>query len=512
MPETTAINPDSSSPPRRASHSVAWNYAGYFFRILINLGLTSYIARRVAPAEYGLFLFVMALSAALYLLDLGISYFLVQSYVEVLKHGAAEKLSNLLWTVFLAFSALGALGMLVFIALALTLPGPFNIPHQQIHEAALIFILAGLMMQVSLPSIVLEQLYQAAHRFDHLNKVQMTGSLATFLFSVFVIHQGLGIVGLAAVQIIAVALQLLLLTAMLPSLMKQTGVRSLPRPHFQWSILAGLLQKSKWAFVYNLSLYGADLLTWLIITSLTSMKDAALFGIASKMPRQLSNIVDRGANVLLLLFSKSALEHDEKGLRRNLFAALKLLVGLLLPFVVLGCFFARPILQFWAGDAYVDATPVMQWLLIAAFAHGVGYPSDELLYVLGKAGKSAQISLWTGVLGSAMALCLVPRFGIAGIAAGTALVRVGTHCWWFTRESARLTHSSMRSLLRFVVSGLLPPLLILTISSAMLLRAAGHMALLWIVASAVAIGAVSLAVWVYRTALPFVKSRPELSA
>ncbi|HEY2466589.1 MAG TPA: oligosaccharide flippase family protein [Terracidiphilus sp.] len=492
--------------------SIAWNYAGYFFKILVNLALTSYLARRVAPAEYGLFLFVMAMSATLYLLDLGISYFLVQSYVEALAKASSEKLGNLLWTVFVALAGLGALGLMLMFGLALALPGPFNIPPSQIHEAVIIFVVAGMIMQVALPSIALEQLYQAANRFDTLNAVQMTGVVATFVLSVLAIHYGFGIVGLAAVQLVAVVLQLILLVVRLPALIRRTGLGRVTHPHLEWSMLSELLHKSKWAVVHNLSLYGADLLTWVIITSCTSMKDAALFGIASKLPRQLWNIVDRGANILLPIYSKSAMEQDHQALCKAMFVALKLLVGVLLPFVVLGCLFARPILQLWAGDSYADAAATMQWLLIASFAHGVGYPSDELLYVLGKAGKSAQISIWTGTLGSVAALLLVSHFGVAGVAAGIAIVRIGTNCWWFTRESIRMTKSSMWSLVRFVSEGLAVPVVVLVLAGVLLLRVADRMPLVWIVVSAVIIGASTLGIWAYRTALPYLKAQPGLSA
>lgn len=503
--------PQTDGETPRLRRSLAWNYIGYFFKILVNLGLTSYLAHRVAPEEYGLFLFVMAVSATLYLLDLGISYFLVQSYVEALT-GTSEKVGNLLWTVFLAFAALGTLGLILMIGLALALPGPFDIPHSQIHEAAVIFVIAGIIIQVGFSSIALEQFCQAAHRFDTLNAVQMTGVVTTFVLSVVAIQEGLGIIGLAAAQLIAVLLQLLLLSVQMRALLVSAGFERLPRPKFDWGVLSDLLRRSKWAFIHNLSLYGSDLLMWVIITSFTSMKDAALFGVASKLPRQLWNLVDRGANVLLPVLSKSALEKDTEGLRTTVYVALKLVVGALIPFVVLGCLFSGPILRLWAGDVYADAAPAMRWLLIASFAQGVGYPSDELLYVLGKAGKSAQISIWTGVLGNAAALLLVFHYGIAGVTAGMAIVRLVTNCWWFTRESTRLTKSSMRDLIRFVSEGLVIPTAVLVLAGLALAHVANRMSSIWIVGSAIMLGTLTLGIWTYRTALPYLKTQARLSA
>lgn len=505
--ETNPVAPIALQPP---AHSAAWNYAGYIFRILVNLGLTAYIVRRIQPAEYGLFLFVMALSATLYLLDLGMSYLLVQAYVDALTNAATGKLNDLLWTAFVALAALGSLGLLLFVGVALLLPGPFKIPHDQLHEAALIFVIAGLVMQVALPAMAFEQLYQAAHRFDDLNIIEMTGVAAMFLLSVLVINSGFGIIGLAVVQLVVAALQLAILVVRLPSVASRAGLGSLGGICFRWKLLAELLRKSRWAFIHNLSLYGADLLTWTIITSLTSLKAAALFGIANKLPRQLWNLIDRGANILLPIFSRSALQHDEERLRATMLIALKMICGALIPFVVLGSLFARPILQLWAGDRYLEAAPVLQWLLIAAFAHGVGYPSDELLYAVGKTRKSAQISIWTAILTNCAALLLVSRFGIAGVAAGMAIVRVGTNCIWFTHESMRFTHTPLRALLTSVCNGLVLPGGTIVFLSACLLGFAHRIPLLAQVLAAVAIGILTLGIWAYRTALPLLKTQPDL--
>ena len=58
---------------KSTARSIAWNYVGYLYNIAISFGVTAYIVRHIAVAEYGLFLFVLSLSATLYLMDIGIS-------------------------------------------------------------------------------------------------------------------------------------------------------------------------------------------------------------------------------------------------------------------------------------------------------------------------------------------------------------------------------------------------------------------------------------------------------
>lgn len=200
----------NDAPPTssRTLRSIVWNYVGYVYQIAINFGVTSYIVRRVSVTEYGLLLFVMSLSATLYLLDVGISSVLVQAYVEALASSDRNRPTDLLSTVFLALSALGGLGLLIISVLAFLLPGPFNIPHQLVHEAFSIFILSALGIQVSFPSMAFEHLYQATHRFDRINQIQLIGSTVQAVLSVLAVAEGYGIVALAFILLVASTLRL----------------------------------------------------------------------------------------------------------------------------------------------------------------------------------------------------------------------------------------------------------------------------------------------------------------
>jgi O-antigen/teichoic acid export membrane protein len=494
---------------RNTARNVVWNYAGYIYQTGINLALTSYIVRHLAVAEYGLFLFVVSLSATLYLLDMGISYLLVQAYVAAVEKAETDRLNDLLSTAFVALTAFGSVGVVSFAVLAALLPGPFNIPHEYLSEASFIFVIAALVMQVSLPSIALEQIYQASHRFDRINQIQLVTSTVSMILSIAVIGAGFHVAALALVQLMAALLQLLLFVIALPASVPQVRL-SLMR--FKWNLLKPLIRLSRWALVHNLSMYALDFLTWTILGSLGSMKEAAMFGLASKLPRQLWNMVDKGANVLLPLLSKFSAEADHINLQKTYLKAQKLILGAIIPFVVLGCLFARPLLQVWAGTEYRSATVVMQWLLLSAFAHAAGYSSDELLYACGQAKKSALISLSGGIAIVASALFLIPRFGAAGLAAGMALTQLLTNCGWFTSESCKLTHTSPRVFLRTVLGGLTWPLVVLAAEILLIWTIWSHLSSLWLMIAATISGCVYLVLWAVYTALPLYRNQTEIVA
>ncbi len=509
MPESSHSVTSVAPANRRTAGSVAWNYAGYSYQIAINIGLTSYIVRRISVTEYGLLLFVMSLSGALYLLDLGLSSILVQAYVESFVSAGKDRVNELLSTAFLSLSALGTVGVLIFLGLAVSLPGPFKIPHSYVHDASVIFVLAALVIQFGLPAIAIENVYQSASRFDRISQIQFIVCTVQALLSILILSAGYGIIALASIQLSVELLRLILLALALPA--SVPGARLSVR-RFNRDLLRPLFKQGKWAFFSNTSTYLFDMLVWLILGSFGSMKEAALFAIASKAPRRLWNVVDRGANVTLPLLSQFSVGNDTIRLKHTYFKTQKLVFGAVLPFVVLGCFFAPSLIQVWAGNQYTRAAIVMRWLLVAAFSHAIAYSSDLLLYACGEVKRAAKISVWSSTISILAALLLVSRYGAAGIAAGIALTQLLVNCGWYNVAACKLSHTSFISLLRELFDGMAWPLTAITLETIFIRSVSAYLSPAWQLTAAFAAGFIYLAIWGFRTALPLYRGYAEVTA
>lgn len=494
---------------QNAARDIAWNYVGYIYQIGINLALTAYIVRRVSVVEYGLFLFITSLSTTLYFLDLGLSGVLVQAYVEMASRSEHNRLNELISTVFLALVALGAVGVLFSAIFASILPGPFNIPSGYTHEASVICILAAFVIQVSLPCIALEHAYQASHRFDRINQIRVLTSTIQIALSITALAAGYGIVALAGVQLVSSALRLLLLAAGLPA--------SVPHAHlslrrFNRTVLSPLIALSKWAFLNNLGASLFELLAWTLLGSLGSMKEAAMFGLASKLPDQLWNLIDKGANVALPLLSKSFSEGDLTELRQTYLKTQKLLFGAVLPFVVLGSFAAKPLIEVWAGSQYAGAALVMQYLLLGVISHAAGYSSNQLLYASGQVKWATKITLWEYFLSIAISLPLIARYGAAGLAAGMAISQLCINFGWLTWAACEFSRTSPGILLKFVMSGLSWPLVVLASELLLIWSISSRLSPLLLLMAALLSGCIYLTVWGIHTALPIYRSQTEIVA
>jgi O-antigen/teichoic acid export membrane protein len=490
------------------ARSVVWNYLGYVYQLAINFASTAYIARKIPVPEYGLLIFVVSLSQTLNMLDLGIGSVLVQAYVSAKVDGGIVRLNELLSTTFFVLTAIGALGAALFIGISALLPGPFNIPHQLLHEAAIIFLLAALMVQAGLSAVAVEQVYQSSRRFDRLNQVQFIIATLFLVLTVIALFAGFGVIALAVIQAIAAVLRPVLLICALPFTVSDARI-SFSRVRMK--LLRPLLSVSKWAFVNSVSWYLLDLLMWIILGTFGSMQAAAMFGLANKLPKQLWNAIDRGASVFLPSMSQFAAEYDREKLRAIYIVVQKLVFGASLPFILLGIIFAWPLIHIWAGAQYHGATTTMQLLLLAAVGHAVAYPSSQLMYACSLPKKLVSQSVSILFACAAGAMILVPRYGAAGLAAAFAIPNLIICAGWTIPVACKLAGLSTSTLIEHSIKGLKLPLAATCAAVLLLLSFQSVLSAFWLFAGAVSCGCLYLGIWAKYTALPLYRNRAELS-
>src|SRR5579871_1911367 len=227
--------PLADKPVRSALHNVAWNYAGHALQLATNFGLTYFIVRHLSLAEYGLLVLITSLTVNIYLLDLGVSSVLVPQYVAARVEGGAARLNDLLAVTFVLFAGMGSIGALLMTGLAVILPGPFKIPPQYVHDGSIAFLLAAITMQMALPTVAVEQVYQSAHRFDRLNQIRLFCTVMQLLLTIAALLMGYRVIGLVAVQSILACLQVVLLLALLPATVPGARLRF---RNMQWQLLS----------------------------------------------------------------------------------------------------------------------------------------------------------------------------------------------------------------------------------------------------------------------------------
>jgi O-antigen/teichoic acid export membrane protein len=487
------------------ARSVAWNYLGAVYEALAGIVLVSYVARRISVGEYGVVLLAMSLCATMFMLDLGLSNVLVQAYIAAAKNNR-EGLADLLSTAFVALVGVGTLGVLVFIALALKLPGPFKIPPEYVWRASIVFVLIAVATQVGLPTIALECAYEAFQRFDRINQVQFVTATVRVVLTLVLLARGYGVVALAAVQVVVSLLRLLVFCVALQW--------SVPGAHldvrrFDWNLLNPLLRRGAWAVMDNSARQLASISDSLILGVFGSVSSVALFGLGGKLPAHLSNFVNRGAAVILPSLSRYHAEGDQRQLQRVYKNAQLLVFTGALPVVVLGGACARPLIEVWLGSAYNGAAAVMQWLLLAALSLAMECASYHMLYARGEVKTAARIATFESVANVLVSLALVFRYGAVGLAAGTAITHVLINAFWYTPAACRAAGIRTSELVRAVMGGRTWLLLLLIVEIVIIRLVWSALAPEGVLILGVIGGIAYLAVWGLRTVIPMWRLRVE---
>jgi O-antigen/teichoic acid export membrane protein len=499
----TAISEKAATSERIGSpglaRSAAWNYAGYAGEAVAGVFLVAFVVRHVPVIEYGLFLFMFALAGALYLLDLGISNLLVQIYVAAARDDSRQTLSDALSTAFVTLTGLGLIGVLVLFALSMALPGPFKIPAVYIREARFILALAALTVQASMSATALDHVYQAFERYDRLNQLQLIAMVGRVGLTVLALAAGYGVVMLAAIQLLVNALRLLALWLGLSSI--NLGAR-LNLRRFNWTLLKDLLRNCRWSSLDDVSAHLASVSDQAILAAFSSMGAVAMFGVGGKLPRQIENLVIKGTVVTLPALSWHHLNADEERLRNLFVNAHRLIFTAVLPVVVLGCVCARPLLELWAGIAYVGAAPVMQWLLIAAFSAVIHYPSGLLLYARGQVKAAARIAVCSSLANIVVSVLLVSRLGAVGLAIGTAVTHASFNLCWYTPVACRAAGINLSTLTKAVIKGTGIQACLLGVEVVLLCVLFPLLTPAWLVLAAITCGIAYLALWTVQTAMP----------
>ncbi len=309
----SAPAPQTPNAVRQPSiaRSVFWNYLGAGYEALAGLVLAGYVVRHIAVAEYGLLLLAMSLCGMMFLLDLGLSNILVPACVAAAKD-SSQKLSGLLSTAFVVLTGMGAVGLLVFVGIALNLPGPFRIPQAYLRESFPGFVLVVIATQTGFPTIALECAYQAFHRYDRINQIQFVTVTVRIVLTIVLLAAGYGVIALAFIQTVLSLVRLLGLWIGLP--WSVPGARLYARG-FDWKLLKPLMGRGRWALLENCGQPNRDISDSLILGIFGSLNSVALFGLGGKLPAQLSNAVAKGAIVILPSLSKHHADADGRQFR-----------------------------------------------------------------------------------------------------------------------------------------------------------------------------------------------------
>lgn len=416
---TPAIQPSSfKAQGSLLARNTLLNLIGQGLPLIVAIVAIPFTVHGLGTDRFGLLSLAWMVLGYFAIFDLGLGRATTKFVAEAFGKGQHDQVPSLVWTAVTIQLAFGILGALVLASITPLLVGRIlNIPSELITEATDTFYLLSLSLPVVLVSSSFSGVLQAAQRFDLLNLVRLPSSTLSFLLPLVGLLLGFtlpGIVSLIlALRLTELVVYVLLSIRILPDLKRYAASLALSTRIFSFG-----------GWVTVSSVVGPILvyLDHFLIASLLSITAVAFYTVPYKIATQLWIIAGSLSMTLFPAFSALEAIKDRQKLGFLFARAVKYILLVLGPIVVIVALFAEEILQLWLGAHFAgQSAVVLQILALGVLINSLAFIPFALLQGAGRPDLPAKFHLLELPLYIPMVWFSINQWGIAGAAAAWSI-------------------------------------------------------------------------------------------
>ena len=420
--------------------------------MIIGFLLAPYILHRLGDYAFGLYFLILSLTGYYGLLDFGIRSSVVRYVARFRATGEQDNLNRFLSTAFFSYSAAGCLSVAVTAVGIAYVDSIFHIAPGFLVSARILFLMCGIAIALGFPLGIFEGAMEGLQKFPSMDLIQLVKSLIRALLVVVALSNGLGL--------LTVALITVSLGVMVGVVYAVVVFRSMPL-RISWK----LVDKPSLKLMVNYSLP-----TFFIGLGdrLRSSLDAMLIGIFMSsvaityfsIGGKLVSFGTRFAGGMNDVFTPMSAHFDAagniEGLRKVLLHGTRACALMTFPICAMLVLLGKPLIALWMGARYVPVSyPVLAVLAFGSGLYTIQGPSFRILYGMARHAWLAYMRLAEGVTVLLLSILLVQRFGIIGVAIGTAIPLSCTSLFFYPLHLCRLLKTS---LVHYFMSAYLLPL------------------------------------------------------
>lgn len=416
------------SRARIVARSIMSNWAVLALNVVISLFMSPYVVNKLGSTYYGIWALTLQFTGYLYLLDFGVRESVIRYVSKYTARQQGSKLNAVLTVAIRIYVPITLLCVLLTLACTAGITHWFDIDPAIRDEARWATLLTGLTIAQAFIFNIFTGIQYGMQRFELANAFGVGFTLLRTAIIVWLLENGGGIVGLAAVQLgvaivggligAVIALYLLRKIGMPLRLVKLSARRrvALRRRVFGygWYVLVNNIgQKLIFAS-------GA------IVTALfLPIAAVTPYAIAATLIDSLRSLIAMTASVFNPLTSQLHALGRGKQLAQVLATGCKLAVLIAIPvalsFVLLGDIF----IALWMGPEYRQ--PAGMVLLVLAAAQIISAPHhivSSVLYGISQHKVIAAVRITEAGVNLVLSTLLVQRLGVVGVALGMAIAHV----------------------------------------------------------------------------------------
>jgi O-antigen/teichoic acid export membrane protein len=417
----------------QAAKNVSATWLSLAVHAVVGFFLSPFILHRLGDDAFSLWVLVFSLTGYYGLLDLGVRTSIVRYVAKFAATGDEEQLARFL-TTSLAFYVVVGLVILLLTAVGFFyLSVLFHIPRNLLGIARVLFLLGGVGVALSFPLGVFAALLEGMQKFSwvQLSQIGITLLRGALIF-IAVSYDG----RLLAVGVITVVINLVSYLVL-----AWMAFRAFPL-HFSLRQVDGrafrkLLGYGSFAFLILV----AEKLRFhsdpIVIGAFLSSTAITYFSIGARLVEYSTYAVRSMAQIFTPMSSQFAATGDFARLRQTLIAGNRACALIILPLTVILLILGKPIIAAWVGARYVSSYSVLAVLAVPRAIYLAQSTSTRILLGMGRHRMLAFVLLLEGGVNVILSTLLVRRFGIVGVAVGTAIPLTCTSLFFLPRHICR---------------------------------------------------------------------------
>ncbi len=399
--------------------NAAWNWSGFATTVVVTFVVCPIYIRSLGDERYGIWSLVEVTVAYFALLDLGIGASIVRYVAKFEALEDRDRLNRIFSTTCAIFIAAACLTLTVSAGLAFLWERPLGVPAELSVDTRWLLFLLGCNVAVELVAGVFGAVLLGLGRFPARVTVDIVLRIAGAAVMVTVLWAGYGLLGIAIVCLAATLIKGLLLALLArhylpdlrfsPSLIGMDTFRIIRGYSFLAfvAMIAGRISFSTDAIVIGAFLSPEYITYFVVAARLTEYAKSSVASLTSALTPAVSTLHARG---------------NMDAIRAAFLRATRLVLWVSLPvqagFLVLG----KPFLTLWLGERYAaQSFPVLVILAISLGFSLSQATSGRILYGLGDLTWFTGNSVAMAVANLLISVLLVTKYGIEGVALGTAI-------------------------------------------------------------------------------------------
>ena len=428
----------------QAVRNVSATWLSLVIHALVGFFLSPFILHRLGDAAFSVWVLVFSLTGYFGLLDLGIRSSIVRYVAKFRAVGDDDQLGRFLTTSF-AFYLTVALAVLVLTAVgSVYLPALFRIPPELLRTARSLFWLAGLSVALTFPLSVFAGVMEGLQKFSHVQLTFMFATILRGLAVIIALSQGGGLLALAAITIGTNMFGYVILMWMVYQSLPLRLILRRPDPH----VLRKMASYGAFAFLILIAERLRFQSDAIVIAAFLSSTAITFYSVASRLVEYSTYAVRSVAQIVTPMSSQLHATGDRSRLRLLLIAGNRACALIVFPLAVILVVCGRSIIEVWVGARYVSSYSILVLLIVPKSLYLAQSTSTRILLGMGRHRTLASVLLLEGVVNVVLSFLLAPRFGLIGVAWGTAVPLACTSLLFLPRHLCRQLEVPVSGFLR----------------------------------------------------------------